>query len=54
MKKNKVAIITGGGLPVPNVRGGAVESLLTLLGKENEKKKLIVLLRTIFFSQCLE
>lgn len=51
MKKNKVAIITGGGLPVPNVRGGAVESLLTLLGKENEKKKLIDL---TFFSSMDE
>lgn len=35
-KKLRVAIITKGGLPVPNVSGGGVETLITYLLKQNE------------------
>ncbi|NEG70365.1 glycosyltransferase family 4 protein [Bifidobacterium choloepi] len=34
----QVALITGGTLPVPNVQGGAIESLDMLLIEENEKQ----------------
>lgn len=40
-KMMKVAIITGGGLPVPNVKGGAVEALVTMLGNENSEENLL-------------
>lgn len=32
-----IAIVTSGGLPVPNVKGGGAETLITALLKENEK-----------------
>lgn len=35
-----IAIITSGGLPVPAVKGGAVETLVDLILKGNEKKPL--------------
>ena len=38
-KKLKVAIVTKGGLPVPNVSGGGAETLITYLLKENEIHK---------------
>lgn len=44
----RAAIITSGYLPVPNVRGGAVEALDTMLVRENEKNPLIDL--TVFSS----
>ena len=37
----KVAVITSGFLPVPAVKGGAVENLIVNLLKENEKKNKI-------------
>lgn len=36
--KNKICIITSGVLPVPDVKGGAIEHLMTLLSNENEKQ----------------
>ena len=35
----KIAFITSGVLPVPSIHGGAVETLLDALAKENEKSK---------------
>lgn len=35
--KNKICIITSGALPVPDVKGGAIERLMTMLAEENEK-----------------
>ena len=35
----KVLIVNPGGLPVPDVKGGAVQSLTTELIKQNEKEK---------------
>lgn len=41
MNSTSVIVITGGGLPVPNVEGGAVESLVTMLASENERQGLL-------------
>jgi len=41
MKLKKVAIIVPGLLPVPSVKGGAIETLITGFLAENEKKRLI-------------
>lgn len=38
---NKICIITSGALPVPDVKGGAIERLMTLLAEENEKYGLL-------------
>ena len=46
--KRKVAIVSGGGLPVPNAEGGAVEALVNMLATENEKRGLVDL--TVFSS----
>lgn len=35
----KIIIVNNGSLPLPAVRGGAVETLIELLMKENEKRK---------------
>ena len=35
----EIAFITSGVLPVPSVRGGAVETLLDALAQENEKSR---------------
>lgn len=39
--KNKICIITSGALPVPDVKGGAIERLMTMLAEENEKYGLL-------------
>lgn len=39
--RNKICIITSGSLPVPDVRGGAIERLMTLLAEENEVYNLL-------------
>lgn len=39
--KQKICIITSGFLPVPDVKGGAIERLMTILIDENEKKELL-------------
>lgn len=39
--KNKICIITAGALPVPDVKGGAIERLMTILASENEKQGLL-------------
>lgn len=36
--KNKVAIITSGYMPLPPVKGGAVEALVQMIAEENERK----------------
>lgn len=41
MRKENVAIITSGVLPVPAVKGGAVESLIENFVKQNEDERLI-------------
>lgn len=38
---NKICIITAGALPVPDVKGGAIERLMTILAEENEKYGLL-------------
>ena len=35
----KIIVVNNGTLPLPAVRGGAVETLIELLIKENEKRK---------------
>ena len=52
---NKVAIITAGTLPVPSVKGGAVENLVENLIKENEKKtKINMIVYSIFNKEALK
>jgi glycosyltransferase involved in cell wall biosynthesis len=50
--RRKIAIITSGYLPVPNVLGGAVEALDMMLVKENEKEDLFDF--TVFSSYASE
>lgn len=38
MKRKKIAIVTTGLLPVPAIKGGAVENLIELMLEENEKE----------------
>ena len=35
----KIAIVTRGSLPIPNVKGGGVETLISALMNENEKSE---------------
>lgn len=35
--KNKICIVSAGGLPIPDVKGGAVERLITMIVEDNEK-----------------
>ena len=44
----KIAIVTSGVLPVPNVKGGGAETLITALLKENEKSNNQIVLYSIF------
>lgn len=37
MKKNKICIVSGGILPIPDVKGGAIEHLMTMIVEDNEK-----------------
>lgn len=39
MKKNRVLIVTPGTLPVPAVKGGAVETLAETLARQNERRQ---------------
>jgi spore coat protein SA len=39
MKKKRICIVTGAQLPIPDVKGGAVERLVTMLIEDNEIKK---------------
>lgn len=42
----RVAVITSGYLPVPNVLGGAVEALDMMMVQENEKTRILI---SLFF-----
>lgn len=51
----KIAIIGPQGLPVPAVKGGAIETLIDVVIKENEKKnKLDIDVYTIFDNEAIE
>ena len=39
IQKKRVCLILPGKLPVPNIKGGAIETLLTLLLNQNEIHK---------------
>lgn len=41
MNKFKLCIISSGILPIPDVKGGAVERLMTMIAEDNEQRKLM-------------
>ena len=51
----KIIVVNNGTLPLPAVRGGAVETLIELLIKENEKrKKFLFEVYSIYDEKALE
>ena len=48
----KIAIVTKGGLPVPNVKGGGAETLITAFLKENEKSNNRITVFSIYDKQA--
>ena len=50
----KIAIVTSGGLPVPNVKGGGAETLITALLDMNENTNNEIIVYSIYDSRAIE
>ena len=50
----KIAIVTRGELPIPNVKGGGVETLITALIKENEKSNNEMTVFSVYDEEAIE
>ena len=50
----KIIVVNNGTLPLPAVRGGAVETLIELLIKEMKKKKFLFEVYSIYDEKALE